>query len=209
MRHRVATVAMIGLLGFGGWQIAQGGYIHAKAVLAQHLLAHAWTRVRAGVPDASPWPWADTVPVARLRNGRLAADMLVLAGGSGRTLAFGPGLLDGSAPPGGAGMTVILGHRDTHFRFLRDLLPGDVLSVTDRFGDRHRYRVRERRVVHMDTGRLAMDVPGLALVTCYPFDAVVPGGPLRYVVLAEPAPGDGDAEPASTMPAMTAAAPAM
>jgi len=24
------------------------------------------------------------------------------------------------------------------------------------------------------------------LVTCYPFDAVVPGGPLRFVVQAEP-----------------------
>jgi sortase A len=27
-------------------------------------------------------------------------------------------------------------------------------------------------------------VTGLILVTCYPFDAVVPGGPLRYVVTA-------------------------
>jgi sortase A len=25
----------------------------------------------------------------------------------------------------------------------------------------------------------------LALVTCYPFDAISPGGPLRYVVMAE------------------------
>ena len=25
----------------------------------------------------------------------------------------------------------------------------------------------------------------LTLVTCYPFDAVVPGGPLRYLVFAE------------------------
>jgi sortase A len=25
---------------------------------------------------------------------------------------------------------------------------------------------------------------GLILMTCYPFDAVVPGGPLRYVVTA-------------------------
>jgi sortase A len=25
----------------------------------------------------------------------------------------------------------------------------------------------------------------LALVTCYPFDAIAPGGPLRYIVLGE------------------------
>jgi sortase (surface protein transpeptidase) len=28
-------------------------------------------------------------------------------------------------------------------------------------------------------------VPRLTLVTCYPFDAIEPGGPLRYVVTAE------------------------
>jgi sortase A len=28
-------------------------------------------------------------------------------------------------------------------------------------------------------------VPTLTLVTCYPFDAIDPGGPLRYVVVAE------------------------
>ena len=34
--------------------------------------------------------------------------------------------------------------------------------------------------------RLAPDDgrPLLSLVTCYPFDAVAPGGPLRYVVTA-------------------------
>ena len=29
------------------------------------------------------------------------------------------------------------------------------------------------------------DIPLLTLVTCYPFDAVVPGGPERYLVFAE------------------------
>ena len=29
------------------------------------------------------------------------------------------------------------------------------------------------------------DVPLITLVTCYPFDAVVPGGPERYLVFAE------------------------
>ena len=205
MNRRLMLLAALALLALGGWQLAAGGYIHAKAVLAQHLLSRAWARVQAGEAGAKPWPWADTAPVARLRSERLDADMLVLAGGSGRTLAFGPGMLDGGVPPGGAGMTVILGHRDTHFRFLRDLVPDDTLVLTDRQGREYRYRVRQRQVVHMDRGELAMDAPGLALVTCYPFDAVLPGGPLRYVVLAEPAAG---AAPDSAIPAATAAAPA-
>jgi sortase A len=29
------------------------------------------------------------------------------------------------------------------------------------------------------------DRPMLTLLTCYPFDAVLPGGPLRYVAIAE------------------------
>jgi sortase A len=31
-------------------------------------------------------------------------------------------------------------------------------------------------------------MPTLTLVTCYPFDAIVPGGPLRYAVTAVAAP---------------------
>ena len=203
--------AALAFIALGIWQVGAGAYIHVKAVLAQHLLASAWVRVQAGDKDAKPWPWADTAPVARLHNDRLAADLLVLAGVSGRTLAFGPGLLDSSAAPGDIGMTVVLGHRDTHFRFLRDLLPGDMLRVDDPSGQVHRYSVRERYVVHKDHARLAMEVPGLALVTCYPFDAMLPGGPLRYVVLAEPmppVPAEDGATLASAMPPATAAAPA-
>jgi len=189
------------LFGVGIWQVAAGGWIHVKAAVAQGLLAAAWSKVQLGVEQPHPWPWADTSPVARLQAPRLAEDLLVLAGGSGRTLAFGPGHVDGTAPPGGDGMTVIAGHRDTHFRFLRDLVPGDRLDLTDRTGTVNGYVVSARHVVHKDRARLAMDRRGLALVTCYPFDAVTAGGPLRYVVLAEPE------EPLSRMPMTTAAAP--
>ena len=111
---------------------------------------------------------------------RLGVDTLVLAGASGRILAFGPGLIDGTAMPGNAGMSVIIGHRDTHFRFLRDLLPGDALRMTDRNGRNHEFTVRERRVVHKNKALLAMDRDGLTLVTCYPFDSVAANTPLRY-----------------------------
>ena len=200
MRGRAALLAAL-LFGVGFWQVAAGGWIHVKAAAAQGLLAAAWSRVQLGVEQPQPWPWADTWPVARQRAPRLAEDLLVLTGGSGRTLAFGPGHVDGTAAPGGDGMTVIAGHRDTHFRFLRDLVPGDRLHLTDRTGAENAYIVRSRHVVHKDRAQLAMERHGLALVTCYPFDAVRSGGPLRYVVLAEPD------EPLSTMPMTTAAAP--
>ena len=66
-------------------------------------------------------PGADMRPLARLRQPRLDVTQVVLDGASGRVLAFGPGHVTGSALPGVNGNIVISGHRDTHFRWLRDL----------------------------------------------------------------------------------------
>ena len=113
--------------------------------------------------------------------------MTVLAGGSGRTMAFGPGHVDGSALPGEAGISLIAGHRDTHFRLLEALRVGDDLVIEDRAGERHDFRVTSFQLV--DSRRVRIDphgqTPRLALSTCYPFDSLTTGGPLRYVVFAD------------------------
>jgi len=170
----------------GLWLAGDGLYIRAKAVLAQHLLSRAWAETRDGAARVKPWSWADTWPVARLRAPRLGIDQIVLAGGSGRTLAFGPGHVDGTAAPGTPGLSVIGGHRDTHFRFLEDLKPDDEVTIERADGGIQRYRVTGARIVDKDRARLpvAPDRPVLVLSTCYPFDAIVPGSPLRYVVTA-------------------------
>ena len=161
-------------------------YIHAKAILAQVLLHRAWAATQAtGVPT-KPWPWADTATIARLVAPGQDVDLLVLAGATGRTLAFGPGHHDGSAMPGEPGNAVLSAHRDTHFRFLHDVAVGDALIVEMPAGQRFHYRVREidvadQRDLHLP--RMPAE-PTLTLVTCYPFDAVETGGPLRYVVVA-------------------------
>ena len=111
----------------------------------------------------------------------------MLAGGSGRTLAFGPGHVDGSPLPDQPGTSLIAGHRDTHFRFLARLQTGDELYVEDHTGVARRFRVTATEVA--DARRVRIDVIGsrrrLVLATCYPFDALTPGGPLRYLVFAE------------------------
>ncbi len=51
------------------------------------------------------------------------------------------------------------------------------------------YRVQALRVVDSDQESLSVDTSTdkkLLLVTCYPFDAILAGGPLRYVVTAVP-----------------------
>jgi sortase A len=187
--RRIALIVLLvcaGLVCFGN-----GLYIYAKAQAAQLLLHAAWDRTRMSGAPFKPWPWADTHPVARLIAPGHDADLLVLSGASGRTLAFGPALLDGSANPGemgnSVGNTVITGHRDTHFRFLRDVAAGDSVVVEDRTGTRRHFHVRRTYVADFRALDIPRDTPTptLTLVTCYPFDAINPGGPLRYVVVAE------------------------
>ena len=175
------------LLALGFWNLGQGAYIPAKAWLAQELMQRAWLRVTAGEDRAAPWPWADTWPVARLTMRSRGVELIVLAGGSGRTLAFGPGHLGASALPGEAGNAVIAGHRDTHFRFLQDIQPGELINVQTIDGERHRYEVIDVDIVDSRNGSVVLDtdLPMLTLVTCYPFDGLEAGGPLRFVVTAK------------------------
>ena len=176
-----AALALVGTASFG-----QGVWILAKAEVAQVLLERAWQKTRDGGGQVRPWSWADTWPVARLRAPNQDAEMIVLAGSSGAVMAFGPGHLDGSALPGEAGNAVIAGHRDTHFAFLRDVEPGDEIRLETPNGSEHSYRVESARVVDERDASVIAPADGevLTLVTCFPFETLVPGGPLRYVVRA-------------------------
>jgi len=191
MTRRALGVAIVMLASLGGWQLGHGVWIHVKAHLAQHLLQRAWARTVAGERDVKPWPWADTWPVARLKAPAHGVDVIVLAGVSGRTLAFGPGHAAGSAAPGAAGTAIVSGHRDTHFAFLARVRAGETLSMEVPGRAPVVFRVSETRVVDARTAVVLSDdaVSGLVLVTCYPFDAITAGGPLRYVVTAERADG--------------------
>ena len=186
-RRRAALAAAILLAAVAAWHLGSGFYVYGKAMLAQHLLRDAWSRTVAGELRVRPWPWADTWPVARLSMPGHGVDLIVLAGASGRTMAFGPGHLDGTPAPGTAGNSIIGGHRDTSLRFLARVRPGQRLVVETPAGGRIAYRVTGSRIVDARRPWLSPDVPGrmLTLVTCYPFDAVAPGGPLRYLVFAE------------------------
>ena len=172
-----------------GWQWGSALGIALKAELAQVLIERAWQQ-KLQAPDvhAAPWPWADTQPVARLQwldeSAQVQADLFVLSGTHGSALAFGPGLLDGFEH---RGARILGGHRDTHFAFMRHLQKGDRLRWQGASGDWQTYVISERRIADSRAGLLKVDADAdsLWLVTCYPFDAIRPGGPLRYVVRAD------------------------
>ncbi|MBX3342790.1 MAG: class GN sortase [Nitrospira sp.] len=189
-RSRPVGWLMASLLAIGLWQVWEGSWMYAKAGLAQLLLQRAWTRSVEGEAMPKPWPWADTWPVARLRMPRLSVDLIVLAGAHGRTLAFGPGHVGSSALPGQTGTMMLAGHRDTHFQFLKELQPDDRLEIVGTDGTTRRYRVTERQVMDSQRDSIATsdERAELILVTCFPFDAITTGGPLRFVVRADAIP---------------------
>ena len=170
-------------------QFGSAGLIHLKAWLAPVLVERAWQRgLSSGVRAEKPWPWADTWPVARLEVPALGVSQLVMAGDSGNALAFGPGHHTASAMPGAGGLSMIGGHRDTHFAFLQHLQTDQRILLQLPTGENRQYRVRDVSIVDSRVEPPAgwQGHEQLWLVTCYPFDAVFAGGPLRYVVIAEP-----------------------
>jgi sortase A len=175
-----ALLALAGLVLFG-----QGAYIHAKAIVAQVLLERAFAETIASGRATKPWSWADTWPVARIEVKRLHAGAIVLAGSSGQALAFGPGHVELSPDAGERGVAVYSAHRDTHFRFLRDVVIGDEIVITRSDGRIFRYRADGTSVVRFNASGIDPFTAGYELVlsTCWPFDAVTPG-PNRYVLHA-------------------------
>lgn len=183
-RVLLAALSLAVALTAGG----SAAWIPAKARLAQWLIASAWAATAASGSAPAPWPWADTRPVARLWLPGQSRPLYVLSGASGRTLAFGPAHDPASARPGEPGNSVIAGHRDTHFAALGSVAIGARLLVETAPGAVPlEFVVISLDVADSRAHRLLLDAPGrlLSLVTCWPLDAVHPGGPLRYVVTAE------------------------
>lgn len=183
----------VAALAFGSWHAASAVHLHAKAVLGQRLLLRTWHAAQASGAPAKPWPWADTHPVARLLVPGHGVDLLVLSGANGRTLAWGPGHLDGSGLPGMRGNAIVTAHRDTHFAFLRAVRHGERIVVETAAGARTTYRVERQFIADHRALKLPAgdDDATLSLVTCYPFDAIDPGTPLRYAVVARAEPASG------------------
>lgn len=82
---------------------------------------------------------------------------------------------------------MVAAHRDTHFKFLQHLRVGTRVAVQTVDGREYSYRFVESHILDTRFEQLTIDDGSatLTLLTCYPFDAVMPGGPLRYAAVAE------------------------
>ncbi|WP_321393243.1 class GN sortase [Emcibacter sp.] len=166
--------------------LSDGLYMKAKARLAQYLLASSWQDTLSGGREVRPWSWADTWPVARLSFPTLNRSHIILAGASGRTMAFGPGHLSTSALPGYPGHSYVSAHRNSQFRDLQYLSIGDEILVQRPSGLWITYIIDDITIFDAGTKKLGLDldVDRLSLITCYPFDTLQPNTPWRYMVSA-------------------------
>ncbi|MEO0438127.1 MAG: class GN sortase [Pseudomonadota bacterium] len=180
-RLGLAVLALLAALS----QFANAGLIYAKAWLAPVLIADAFSRSLASGERVKPWPWADTYPVARLQMARLGVERFIMDGDSGHAMAFGAGMAGGTRP-GEPGMVMVGGHRDTHFRFLSEVQEGDDIAL-EYDGEEYLYKVFATVIADARSGFIPSLMPaqGLLMVTCYPFDEVIPGGSQRFVVVGE------------------------
>ena len=177
---------LLALIGIGIF--AYGAYTPVKAQLAQYLIQNAWEISASTGYEVQPWSWMDSHPVMRLKSTKHNQSLVVLEGDTGNVLAFAPGHNTQSANPHQKGTIVISAHRDTHFSFLKKVALGDIFeldSLIDK--QRYHYKVGDIRVIDSNKQDIVISESQseLKLVTCYPFNAIAAGGPLRYVVSAK------------------------
>jgi len=173
------------LLG-GGYFGFQFFKIELKARVAQVLLQYAWHKTIKTGESQIPWKSFDGTPILRLSIPKHEVDQIVLKGTSGQALSFGPGYHEESILPGKGGTTILSTHRDSHGNYIKKLQKGDIIKLQDRYKQWYMYEVDDFNIINVNTDSILTlnTEDNLLIITCYPFDSINSGTPLRYVVSA-------------------------
>ncbi|MEM7196403.1 MAG: class GN sortase [Pseudomonadota bacterium] len=184
---RAVKSILLTLIALAGMtQLTQGSYIKLKASAADWLIQSSWANRNASGRTVKPWPWADTWVSAKLTVPRLSIEQYVMKDASGESLAFGPGFVSLPDQYDNQPTSIVAGHRDTHFQFLKDLRAGDRFQLENALGHTNHYQVVTRQVIDTEERAITIDPESnqLILVTCYPFESLLTGGSERFVVVA-------------------------
>ena len=138
--------------------------------------------------------------LGRLEIPTLGVSTIVREGEDARTLQLAVGHIAGTALPGAAGNMGLAGHRDTFFRRLREIDPGDVIRLVAVEGT-YTYVVDSTQIVDPDDLWVLNPTPepSLTLVTCYPF-TYLGTAPERFIVRARLVPNAAAPRPAALLP---------
>ena len=200
MRKLILLISWLLVLG-GGYFLWRGGWDYWQSVNGQKEEALQWENQnpQADSTDASPVSSVRSAgfqkpandhhaageSIAKLSIPRLHSVLYVLEGTNDQDLKRGPGHLEGTVLPGADGNCVIAGHRDTHFRVLKNIARGDEIVIQSHKGT-YRYKVTGTSVVEPENVDSLQPVNHavLNLITCFPFD-YVGSAPRRFIVHAD------------------------
>jgi sortase A len=161
--------------------VGYAGYIIADAQAYQAIQLRKFAH---DVPIVEPHLPGIGEPVGEIEIPRLALKAVILQGDSSQVLRRGVGHLLGTPMPGEWGNVALAGHRDSFFRPLRQIRPGDIIALHTIKG-RFQYRVESTRIVSPANIEVLAPTGNreLTLVTCFPFN-YVGAAPDRFVVRA-------------------------
>ncbi len=175
----VFLVAGIMALGYAGYAVMDR-YWFQGVETAKFETVSAPAELRA----VEAAPITEGGVIGEIEVPRLGLKAIVVQGDSEKLLRRAVGHLPETALPGEAGNVALAGHRDGLFRPLRNVRPGD--TITLRTPDREfQYQVEWTAVVPPTAVQLIQPTtePVLTLVTCFPF-YYVGAAPERFIVRA-------------------------
>jgi LPXTG-site transpeptidase (sortase) family protein len=175
----------VGALAYAGGAIAYASIYQSYQSWKFGQVVVAPKVIRAALVEETP-AFHDGDIVGKLKIPRIGISVMVLQGMEETALILGAGHVPGTPSPGADGNVVIAAHRDTFFRKLEGIRPGDSIQITTVRGI-FEYKVDSTEIVDpADTEPMeSRDHPELTLITCFPF-YFVGSAPKRFIVHALP-----------------------
>jgi sortase A len=184
--HQFLRAAHYLFLTIGILALGYAGYTVLDRYWYQHVeLLKLETPSAPALPhEIEPLPIAEGGVIGEIEVPRLGLKAIVVQGDSENLLRRAIGHLPQTALPGQPGNVALAGHRDGLFRPLRNVRPGDIISL--RTAEREfQYEVQWTAIVPPTAVHVVEPTsePALTLVTCFPF-YYVGAAPERFIVRA-------------------------
>ncbi|MFS0775756.1 class D sortase [Neobacillus sp. 3P2-tot-E-2] len=179
------------VIGIGVWQIVETNFMtdaslkEAKRIVAQAESKYEQEEPIKNLKKIDPPKFGDTIGLLTIP--KIKSELAIVEGTDPNDLKKGVGHYKGSYFPGENGQIVLSGHRDTVFRRLGELKPGDIFEVELANG-KFKYELTHTKIVDAEDRTiitLQNSQEELIVITCYPF-RYVGNAPQRYIIYAKP-----------------------
>ena len=179
------------VIGIGVWQIVETNFMtdaslkEAKRIVAQAESKYDEEEPIKNLKKIDPPKFGDTIGLLTIP--KINSELAIVEGTDPNDLKKGVGHYKGSYFPGENGQIVLSGHRDTVFRRLGELKPGDIFEVQLANG-MSKYELTHTKIVDAEDRTiitLQNTQEELIVITCYPF-RFVGNAPQRYIIYAKP-----------------------